>query len=253
MLLRTFLCCSLLLTGIFSSHASFAEECNLLSMTSMMAPPGTLGVTYKYKVQTYGGKAPVSLMLTAGVLPAGLTFSATGEISGTARESGSFTVTVEATDSCTPQMQMASQTLQLNFSAPGSAVSPTNKQSQLRKAPLKVKVTTSPAAFSIPAVGEVERQVSYQLTTNPPETATLNSLGGTFAVNGAVVESVQTPLAATFINGKSVLSETIVIPPRVLDKARREKGAKIVYSRAFTGRGTTPLGMVEFKMIFEQK
>jgi hypothetical protein len=89
------------------------------------------------------------------------------------------------------------------------------------------------------------------LTSQPPETATLDSLGGTFAVAGAVVESVATPLTATFINGKAILSETIAIPPRVLDKARREKGAKIVYSRAFSGRGTTALGIVEFKMVFE--
>ena len=76
MVKRTFWCCGLLLAGILSVHSSLAGECNPLSMTSMMAPPGALGVSYKYKVQTYGGQAPVSLMLTAGVLPAGLTFFA---------------------------------------------------------------------------------------------------------------------------------------------------------------------------------
>jgi hypothetical protein len=191
-------------------------------------------------------------MLTAGVLPAGLAFSPTGQITGTPRESGSFTVTIDATDSCKPQQQSTSQTMQLTFSGPGNA-SPANSPSQLRKASLQVMVSTSPAAFSIPSVGAVERQVSYQLTSQPPETATLTSLGGTFAVAGAVVESVATPLTATFINGKSALSETIVIPPRVLDKARREKDAKIVYSRAFSGRGTTALGVVEFTMVFEKK
>lgn len=248
---RTIWFCGLLLAGIFSAHSSPAGECNPLSMTSMMAPPGALGVSYKYKVQTYGGQAPVSLMLTAGVLPAGLTFLPAGEITGTPRESGSFTVTIAATDSCKPQQQIASQTMQLTFSGAGKVV-PANPASQLRKAHLKVNVITSPAVFSIPAVGAVERQVSYRLTTVPPETATLNSPGGTFAVAGAVVESVLTPLTATFINGRSALSETIVIPPRVLDKARREKGAKIVYSRAFSGRGTTALGVVEFTMVFEK-
>ena len=247
-----FWCLGLLLAGIIHAGPSLAEECNTISMTSMKAPPGAVGVTYKHKVQTYGGQAPVSLMLTAGVLPAGLTFSPAGEISGTPLESGAFTVTIEATDSCKPQKQSASQTMQLVFSGPSSAA-PENPQSQLRKAPLKVTVATSPAVFSIPSVGAVERQVSYKLTSQPPETATLNSLGGTFTVAGAVVESTPTPLIATFINGKAALSETIVIPPRVLDKARREKGSKIVYSRAFSGRGTTALAVVEFTMVSGQK
>jgi len=242
----------LLLACIFSADSSLAEECSTLSMTSKMAPTGAVGVSYKHKVQTYGGEAPVSLILTAGVLPAGLTFSPSGEITGTPRESGSFTVTIEATDSCKPQKQIVSQTMQLAFSGPGNT-GEANLPSQLRKAPLKIIVTSSPAVFSIPSAGSVERQVSYNLTSQPPETVTLNSLGGTFAVAGAVVESVATPLTATFINGKSAVSEIIVIPPRVLDKARREKGAKIVYSRAFSGRGTTALGVVEFTMVFGQK
>jgi len=252
MVKRTYWCRGLLLAGIFSANSSLAEECSTLSMTSKMAPSGTVGVSYKHKVQTYGGEAPVSLILTAGVLPAGLTLSATGEITGTPRESGSFTVTIEATDSCKPQKQSASQTMQLAFSDSGNA-SAANLPSQLRKAPLKITVTTSPAVFSIPSADAVERQVSYQLTSQPPETATLNSIGGTFAVSGAVVESVPTPLIATFINGKSTVAETIIIPARVLSEARREKGAKIVYSRAFTGRGTTALGVVEFMTVFEQK
>jgi hypothetical protein len=252
MIKRTFWCHCLFLITISSANSSLADECNALSMTSMKAPPGTVGVSYKHKVQTYGGEAPVSLLLKEGILPAGLTFSSTGEITGTPRESGSFTVTISAIDSCKPQTQITSQALQLTFSGPGNA-SPADPASQLRKASLKVTVSTSPAAFSIPSSGAVERQVSYQLTSQPPETATLTSLGGTFAVAGAVVESVATPLTATFINGKSALSETIVIPTRVLDKARREKDAKIVYSRAFSGRGTTALGVVEFTMVFEQK
>jgi len=250
MVKRTFWCRSLLLAGIFSANSSLAGECNPLSMTSMMARPGTVGVSYKHKVQTYGGQTPVSLMLTAGVLPAGLTFSPNGEITGTPRESGSFTVTIDATDSCKPQQQFATQTLQLVLSGPDNA-GPANTPARLRKAPLKAIVITSPALFSIPAIGVIERQVSYRLTTQPPETATLNSVGGTFAVAGAVVESVTIPLTANVINGKSTLSETIVIPPRVLAKARRGKGAKIVYSRAFSGRGTTALGVVEFTMAIE--
>ena len=252
MLDRTFWCRSLLLAGIFFANSTSAEACSPLSMTSMMAPPGVLGINYKHKVQTYGGQAPVSMMLTAGVLPAGLIFLPTGEITGTPRESGSFTVTIAATDSCKSQQQLVSQPMQLTVSSPGKA-NPVSPQSQLRKVPLKVSVTTSPAAFSIPSVGAVERQVSYQLTCQPSVTATLNSLGGTFTVAGAIVESIPTPLIATFINGKSELSETIVIPLRVLENARQEKGAKIIYSRAFSGRGTTALGVVEFTMTFKKK
>ncbi len=247
---RFFFGTGLVLMCIFHANSGMAQECNPLSMTSMAAPPGTVGVAYKHKIQSFGGKEPISMILTAGVLPAGLSLFDNGEISGKPRESGSFTLIIEAADSCKPQQQSATRTMQLIVSASGK-ISPANQSAQLRKVPLKVKVITSPSTFSIPAVGAVERKVSYTLTSQPAETATLNSLGGTFTVAGAVIESVKTPLTATFINGKSALTETIIIPPKVLEQARRDKGARIVYSRAFSGRGTTALGIVEFRMIFE--
>ena len=235
----------LVLTGGRAARA--AEPCSPLSLAPLALPAATEGVPYNQKLRTYGGRSPVNLMLSAGALPAGLTLSPSGVIAGTPREGGTFTVSISAADSCQPQRQTAAQTLQLAVSKAG-AVEPPPQPSVIRKAPLKVTVVTTPAVFSV-ASGEVaERQVSYRLTAQPAETATLNSPGGTFAVAGAVIEALPAPLTATLLNGSGVVTESIVIPPRVMEAARREKAGKIVYSRAFSGRGTTALGLVEFTL-----
>src|SRR3546814_13292667 len=59
------------------------------------------GVAYSQAFAASGGAAPYTYALT-GTLPAGLVFdTASGMLSGTATESGSFPITVTATDSST--------------------------------------------------------------------------------------------------------------------------------------------------------
>jgi large repetitive protein len=81
---------------------------------SILTPPLTLSApsplasgmaTVGYPVQTIsvsGGVAPYTFAVTTGSLPAGLTLSATGGISGTPTTAGTSSFTVTATDSSTP-------------------------------------------------------------------------------------------------------------------------------------------------------
>ncbi len=59
---------------------------------------GTVGVAYTQAFTATGGQAPYAYAVTAGTLPAGLTLSATGQLTGKPTQAGSFPLTVTATD-----------------------------------------------------------------------------------------------------------------------------------------------------------
>lgn len=62
-------------------------------------PSGTVSTAYAQTVTASGGSAPYSFLVTAGSLPAGLTLSPGGVVSGTPTAGGTFNFTVTATDS----------------------------------------------------------------------------------------------------------------------------------------------------------
>lgn len=59
----------------------------------------TSGLAYSFSYTISGGVSPYSCSLASGVLPAGLTLSAAGTISGTTTQSGTFPIVVLLTDS----------------------------------------------------------------------------------------------------------------------------------------------------------
>ena len=72
---------------------------NILSVAPASLPNGTQGTAYNQTVTASGGTGPYTFALTAGALPAGLTLSSAGVISGTPSGSGVANFTVGATDS----------------------------------------------------------------------------------------------------------------------------------------------------------
>jgi len=61
-------------------------------------PSGTIGVPYAQAFTGSGGTAPYTFAVTAGALPAGLTLTAAGLLSGTPTAAGPSTFTIRATD-----------------------------------------------------------------------------------------------------------------------------------------------------------
>jgi hypothetical protein len=73
--------------------------CPTITLSPTTIPAATAGVPYgPVTITASGGTAPYIFTITAGALPPGLTLSSAGVISGTPTQSGSFTVTITATD-----------------------------------------------------------------------------------------------------------------------------------------------------------
>lgn len=77
---------------------------------------GTVGSAYSQSLTASGGVAPYTWAVSSGTLPAGLTLSAAGSISGTPTAPGSVSFTVSATDSASPAAT-TTKALSINVSA----------------------------------------------------------------------------------------------------------------------------------------
>jgi hypothetical protein len=96
-----------------------------LTITTTALPPGQMGVAYRGTLVATGGTAPLSWVLTAGALPAGLELdSATGVVSGMpAATAAAVPLTFTVTDSGTPAQQ---KSVTLNLTVSGAGVAPLN-------------------------------------------------------------------------------------------------------------------------------
>lgn len=72
-----------------------------LALDAAGLPSGSTGAAYSASVTATGGTPPYAYTVSAGALPAGVTLSSGGVISGTPSASGTFNVTIKATDSST--------------------------------------------------------------------------------------------------------------------------------------------------------
>ena len=93
---------------------------SLAISTSSTLPAGVAGTAYSQALAAYGGTPPYSWSLTAGTLPAGVTLSSTGSLSGTPSASGSFSFTAKVQDSAS---HTASAAFSLTINAAPLAIS----------------------------------------------------------------------------------------------------------------------------------
>jgi large repetitive protein len=71
-----------------------------ITLTTTSLPAGQVGVSYETTLAASGGTAPYSnFIVLSGTLPAGLTLSTNGTISGTPTANGTFNFTVQVSDS----------------------------------------------------------------------------------------------------------------------------------------------------------
>ncbi|MFK3967151.1 putative Ig domain-containing protein [Ensifer adhaerens] len=81
-------------------------------------PTATVATTYSQSFTANGGTAAYSYALASGVFPAGLSLDAAGTLSGTPTADGSFTFTVQATDTHGATATSGSYSLEVRIQAP---------------------------------------------------------------------------------------------------------------------------------------
>lgn len=87
----------------------------LLIVTSSL-DSGRVGQAYSETVMAVGGTPDYSWSIASGSLPSGLSLdAATGEISGTPAETGTFTFTVQVTDATTPTARTNTRSLRITI------------------------------------------------------------------------------------------------------------------------------------------
>jgi Putative Ig domain len=130
---------------------------NVLAITTNALPNGLWGGSYSTTLAASGGTAPYHWSVQSGNVPPGLTLtSSDGQISGTPSTEGSFSFTVQVTDSGSP--------------------------AQSKRANVSIDV---PAAEITNAAGE--SPFAYSLETYLGETGAAVSMAGTYAYRPAVI------------------------------------------------------------------
>ena len=150
-----------------------------LSISPSSLPASTVGVAYSQKFTASGGS---SITLSeSGTLPAGLTFTAsTGTLSGTPSASGTFSLTVKATDS-------AGDTTSQNYSL---IINPTPSISPSSLSAGTVGVAYSEQFTATGGTGAVTLSESGSLPAGLTFTASSGTLSGTPTASGTSSFSV---------------------------------------------------------------
>jgi len=212
-----------------------------LQLTTSSLPGGTKSSSYSANLQASGGTSPYTWSVAAGSLPAGVTLSSNGTISGTPSASGAFSFTVQVKDSeSTPQS--ASKALSISVAAATSSVSPVSitttsmasaTAGSSYSATIAAKGGTSPYTWSI-ASGQLP--TGLKLST-PGVISGTPTTSGSFQFTVDVKDSEATPQLASYSESISVAAA-----PALSIKAITLSGAKTetVYSATLGATGGIP-------------
>ncbi len=180
---------------------SFAVSPSSLTISSTSLAAGTVGAVYSGSLQAGGGTAPYMWSISSGSLPAGLTLSAGGNVSGTPTALGTGSFTALVTDSGKPAQ---SATASISFAVSPSSLTITSSslaagtvgsaysgslQASGGTAPYTWKSSgTLPAGLSLSAGGVV---------TGTPTAAGPGNFTATVADSGSPAQSKSVPITLT--------------------------------------------------------
>jgi Peptidase A4 family/Putative Ig domain len=123
-----------------------------LTVTTKNLPSAMQGTPYQASLTAAGGTAPDSWVLFAGSLPAGLSLSAGGIISGTPTEQGSPSFTVQVVDSTSPTRVTATATLSIPVFPPSGSASPLNSSNWSGYVEVNGPFSEVTGTFSVPSL-----------------------------------------------------------------------------------------------------
>ncbi len=200
----------------------------IITLAPPTLPGGTAGVPYSQTITASGGSAPYTFAVTTGGLPAGLSLTSAGVLSGTPAAAGTYGFTLSATDAFG---STGSQLYSVSIAAPAIILSPGTLPGGTTGVPYSQVVTASGGTTPY----------SFALTTG--------SLPAGLALTGAGVLSGTPTAAGTYgftitatdafgSTGSQAYSVVVVTPAIVLAPAALPAGqAGSTYSQTLTASG----------------
>ena len=223
-------------TGNTASNAvSVQYQAPTIVVGPAALPNGTQGTAYSQTITASGGTSPYTYAITMGSLPAGLTLSAAGTLSGTPTTSGTYNFRVTATDnSAAPGPYIGSRAYSLTIGSPTITVAPTTLPNGTVGAAysqtLMASGGTSPYTYAVTA-GSLPAGLTL---------ASSGTLSGTPTAGGSFSFTVTATDAGGFTGSQAytfnVASPTIAVAPASLPNGT--VGA--AYNQTFTASGGTP-------------
>lgn len=209
-----------------------------ITLSPPTLPAASAGVVYSQNLTAAGGSGTYTYAVTAGTLPAGITLSSAGVISGTPTAAGTFPLTITATDSSGGSgPYTGSQLYILNVSAPSLTLTPAaGTLSGTAGAPLNVPFSadngTAPYLFEISA-GALPNGVTLSPTGTLSGSPTVSGL---FNFSVRVTDSttgIGAPFSVTSPYTLAVSAPTVLIDPTTLPAAT----GGVAYSQTITASG----------------
>jgi polysaccharide biosynthesis protein PslG len=105
-------------SGAASLMVTPAAQTTPVTITTTGLTGITSGVVYSANLKASGGTTPYVWSLKSGSLPSGISLQSSGNISGTTKQTGQFSFTVQVSDSSSPK-QTATESLSVSVSAVG--------------------------------------------------------------------------------------------------------------------------------------
>ncbi len=225
-------------TGPFTGAQAytFTVAAPTIAVAPSTLPDTATGVAYNQTVTASGGIGPYSYSVTAGALPAGLTLSTAGVLTGTPTAGGTFNITITATDSSTGAgPYTGAQAYTLTVTAPTIAVAPSSLPNAAIGVAYSETVTASggigPYSYSVTS-GTLPAGLT--LSTAGVLTGTPTA-GGTFNFTASATDSSTGvgPYTGAQAYTLTIAAPTIAVAPSTLPNA----AIGAAYSQAITASG----------------
>ena len=204
--------------------------------TTFSAPPSAaVGGAYSDTLSAAGGTAPYTWSVNAGTLPAGITLSSAGVLSGTPTTTGSYPFTVNVTDAnkgvATASITLVvTAALTLTFPAPPSGVVGTAYTDTFTATSGTTPYTFSISAGTLPA--GLTLNASTGVVSGTPTTAGISS----FTVKVTDAKSA----TATFATSITILSSMLTLA-MTSSAATAAPGGTVTYTITATNSGQVAL------------